>query len=303
MKRAAKPAGMVAPPIKPFTNGMRSPLVAPLTRGLIGLPLIILTTHTDKFFAWTIASPMTAAFLGANYWSSALLAFTASREAVWARGRISISVALAFAPLTTAATLIHIHQFHLHTFYGWFWVVAYALYPPMLILLLIRQLKLPGGDPPRGEPVAGWVLTVFAVHAVVLIPLGVAMFAAPTTVGKIWPWALTPLTGQVIAAWLLAFGVMAAHAIYERDFSRVRVGLLGYPFLGLMQVIALLRFGHDLTWHGPRSYVYLAFIASTFVLGAYGWAKELQSRRTRAEDAATKATDTGAAPAEARFTP
>ncbi len=200
-------------PVKPFSSGMRSPIVAPLTRGLIGLPLVLLTTHTDKYFAWTIAPPMTAAFLGANYWSSAILAVLASRERVWARGRISISPALAFAPLVTAATMIHIHKFHLGTFYGWFWVVAYALYPPMLILLLVRQLKLPGGDPQREEPLAGWVRVVLAVHALVLIPLGIAMFAVPLTVGKIWPWALTPLTGRVIAAWLLGFGVLAAHAI------------------------------------------------------------------------------------------
>ncbi len=45
---------------------MRSPVVAPLTRGLIGLPLVLLTTRTDKFFAWTIVPNMTAAFLGAS---------------------------------------------------------------------------------------------------------------------------------------------------------------------------------------------------------------------------------------------
>ena len=70
---------------------MRSPVVAPLTRFLIGLPLVLLTTRTDKYFAWTIEPPLTAAFLGANYWSSALLAILAARETAWARGRISIS--------------------------------------------------------------------------------------------------------------------------------------------------------------------------------------------------------------------
>src|SRR5437667_5185533 len=70
-----------APPatgIRPFTNGMRSPIVAPVTRGLLGLPLLVLTTRTDRFFAWTIAVPMTAAALGANYWASAALAIFAS---------------------------------------------------------------------------------------------------------------------------------------------------------------------------------------------------------------------------------
>ncbi len=60
--------------------------------------------------------------------------------------------------------------------------------------------------------------------------------------------------------------------------ARVRAALLGYSFLGVLQAISLARFGSDLTWHGPRSFVFVAFIASTFVLGAYGWAKELLSR-------------------------
>lgn len=84
--------------IRPFTNGMRSPIVAPLTRYLIGLPLVLAPTQTGRFFAWTIEPPLTAAVLGANYWSSALFAVAASRERSWAAGRISISVAVVFAP-------------------------------------------------------------------------------------------------------------------------------------------------------------------------------------------------------------
>jgi hypothetical protein len=32
---------------------------------LAGLQLFVFATETDRFFAWTIASPLTAAFLGA----------------------------------------------------------------------------------------------------------------------------------------------------------------------------------------------------------------------------------------------
>lgn len=62
-----------APPTvyRPFLSGMRSPVVAPLTRALIGLPLVLFTTETVRYFAWTIEPPITAGFLGANYWASA----------------------------------------------------------------------------------------------------------------------------------------------------------------------------------------------------------------------------------------
>jgi len=262
--------------VRPFTNGMRSPLVAPITRGLLGFPLFLLSAHTDRYFAWTIAVPLTAAVLGANYFSSAALAILASRERVWANGRITISVALVFAPVTTAATFLHLGLFHLDGFYGWFWVIAYAIYPPMLIVMLLRQLRTSGGDPPRTSPLPLWVRGTFGAQAVVLLPLGALMFAAPGVAQHLWPWPLTPLTSQALSAWVLAFGVLAAHALRENDLPRVRVALLGYPVLVLLHVVALARFGSDLDWGGAPAWGYVAFLLSCGALGAYGVSRALR---------------------------
>jgi hypothetical protein len=249
---------------------MRSPVVSPLTRFLIGVPLVLLTTETARFFAWTIDPPMTAAFLGANYWSSALLAILASREDLWANGRIAVSVALAFAPLTTLATLIHLDKFHLDTFFGWFWVVAYSIYPPQLVYFLVKQVRAPGTDPPRERPLPMWVRAILGAHAVIMIPLAVALFVAPGVVDGLWPWTIPPLSARAIAAWVLAFGVLGAHAIVENDAGRVRAAMLGYPFLGAMHVLMLVRFGDDIRWDSAAAWVYVACVASFFVLGAYG---------------------------------
>lgn len=264
---AAAPASV---PYTPFLDGMRSPVISPVTRFLIGFPLVLLTTETSRFFAWTIEPPITAGFLGANYWTSAFLAILASRERLWARGRISISVALAFAPLTTAATFLHLDQFHLDTFYGWFWVLAYGVYPPLLLFFLVKQLRTPGVDPPRRTPLPVWVKVVLGAHAVLLIPLGIALFVVPGRLADVWPWTLPPLSARAISAWLLAFGVLGAHAIYENDLSRVRAAMLGYPILGSLHVLMLVRFSDDVRWESVGATVYLAMVASFFVLGAYG---------------------------------
>jgi hypothetical protein len=265
--------------VKPLVAGMRSPVVAPVTRFLLGVPLFLLATQTDTYFAWTIGVPLTAAFLGANYWASALLALLASRETIWAWGRVSVSVALVFAPLVTAATFIHIDQFDLDSVVGWIWVIAYGVYPPMLALFLVRQLRATGGDPPRLAPLPGWLRAILAIHAAIMIPLAVALFIAPSSVGDLWPWPLTPLTGRMVAAWTLAFGVLAAHQLWENDLERIRVALLTYPVFGAMQVIGLARYSDDLEdWGDPSTLVYLAIVASTFVIGAFGW---LELRRAR----------------------
>ncbi len=116
-----------------------------------------------------------------------------------------------------------------------------------------------------------------------MIPLGVALFLFPGTTARVWPWTLPPLSAQVMAAWLLAFGVLAAHSIYENDFTRVRCAMLGYPFLGAMQVLMLVRFSDEVRWEDPSAWVYVTALLSLFVLGGYAWVA--QSRR-RSEAAA-----------------
>lgn len=277
---AAAPVATMA--YTPFLGGMRSPVIAPLTRFLIGLPLVLLTTQTAAYFAWTIEPPMTAAFLGANYWSSALLALLAARETLWARGRVSVSVALAFAPLTTIATFLHLGQFHLDTVYGWFWVAAYTIYPLQLGYFLMKQLRTPGADPPRERTLPTWVKAILGLQAVVLIPLGIALFLLPNTVAELWPWALPPLSARAVSAWLIAFGVLAAHAIVENDFARVRSAMLGYPFAGALHALMLVRFSEDVRWEDPGAWVYVGFIVSFFALGAWGLLTESKAHPSAA---------------------
>jgi hypothetical protein len=98
----------------------------------------------------------------------------------------------------------------------------------------------------------------------------VLMFVAPGTAGGFWPWPLTPLTSQVLAAWVLALGVAGAHALYENDVRRVRAILLTYPVLVALHAVALVRFGDEIGWGRPGAVVYLVFLGTCLVLGAYG---------------------------------
>jgi hypothetical protein len=207
-----------------------------------------------------------------NYWASALLAVLAARESMWANGRVSVSVALAFAPLTTLATLLHLDLFHLDSFFGWFWVVAYGIYPAQLAFFLRRQLRAPGADPPRTRPLPVSVRVILAAHALVLVPLGVGLFLVPATFDRLWPWPIPPLSARAMAAWLLAFGVLAGHSLVENDWARVRAGMLGYPVLGALHVLMLVRFGEVVDRDHPGAWVYVGFVASCFVLGAFALA-------------------------------
>jgi hypothetical protein len=273
--------GQPAPVLRPFTNGMRSPIIAPVVRGALGIPLFLFAASTATAFAWTIDPPLTAAVLGANYWSSVALAVWAAREHLWANGRVSISVALAFAPITTAATFLHFGAFHTGAsgftlFITWFWIVAYGIYPLQLIWMLRKQLMTPGGDPPRTKPLPGWVRTTFVAQAVVLMPVGAVMFVSPSSISHGWPWTtldggpLADLSVRALSAWVLAFGILAAHAARENDVNRVRPALLAFPVMVGLHLIALLRFGDVMVWDRPGSYLYVAYLATSAAIAVYG---------------------------------
>jgi hypothetical protein len=268
---------------------MRSGVIGPATRGLLGFLAFVFAANTAKWFPWTIEPPLTAAVIGANYWASTLLAVLAAREALWANGRISISVALIFSPLVTAATFIHFDSFHTDSsgitlVITWFWIVAYGLYPVQLGVQLTQQLRTPGGDPPRTNRLPTWIKAILGAQALVLIPLGLLMFIAPGSAERFFPWDLSDLTSRVLAAWTLAFGGIAAHAIWEDDLARTRVSLLGYPFLVALHLIALARFGDAVEWGSPTGWFYVAWLASCVVLGAWGW---MATRRLEAGTATT----------------
>ena len=67
-----------------------------------------------------------------------------------------------FAPLVTAATFIHLDQFHTDKAIGIIWVVAYTVYVPLLGWVTYRQLQEPGVDPPRERALAAWVRGLLA---------------------------------------------------------------------------------------------------------------------------------------------
>ena len=87
------------------TRGMRRMLW--VAAGLVlvqGSILLAARNDTSRYFSWTIAVPVTAAFLGAGYLSAAVLEAAAARQGSWQRARIAVPGVLAFTTLTLAVT-------------------------------------------------------------------------------------------------------------------------------------------------------------------------------------------------------
>jgi len=247
---------------------------------LAGIQLFVFTGRTDHYFAWTIANPLSAAFLGAGYWAAVAIEALGARERLWANARIAVPAVFVFTVLTLAATLTHLGQLHLGAGFPVgtqmvtvAWVAIYILVPALMLALLAVQARTPGTDPLRSAGLPPWLNVMLATQAIVLLGLGIALFAAPAQSAPLWPWKLTPMMAQAIGAWLIALGVAAGHALAERDARRLRPAAVGYILLAVLLFIALARYPHLFAWQSASGIAYLIFLTTMLLTGTAGLAR------------------------------
>jgi len=265
---------MTTDPGKPLSTGMRWMLVAASVLVFsVGISLFLLTEKTDKYFAWTIANPLTAAFLGAGYWASGMLEFLASRERYWANARIAVPAVIVFTVLTLLVTLIHWDRFHFHdpAFVArsgtYFWLAVYASVPVIMLAALIQIGWKTNATamPERSLPKALYWIAL--AQGTVMFVFGLLLLVLPTSVDQLWPWSLTELTARATGAWLVSFGVAAFHSVCENDLRRVRAILFSYVAFAVLLLVALLRYPDVPDWGAINIWLYLAFVVSMLGLG------------------------------------
>jgi hypothetical protein len=258
-------------PVRPHVDGLRRfYYVAILLVTSVGVFTFILSTETERLFAWTINPPLTAAFLGANYFAAFFLALLAARERVWAYAAISYAVSVVFTTGTMVATLLHLDKFNFDNVNGWLWTIVYVTVPPYLVLQGVRQLRVRGEDPPKSAPIPGWLVWLVAAQAAIALVVGVLLFAAPSTSDELWSWMLTPLTARTVAAWSLALAAGLAFTAWQRDWTRVRIATPTYVAIPVLQFVALARFSDTVDWSDAKLWAYVVYLGGVLVLGAYG---------------------------------
>jgi len=242
---------------------------------LAGVQLFVFPFRTDRWFAWTLASPSTAVFLGASYWSAVALEVGAARAARWSDARIAVPAVFVFTTLTLILTLVHLEQFHLaHDLplatraVTWAWLAIYALVPVLMAAAWVAQRRLPDAAPsPSGLPTA--VRLVLVALAAAFVGLGAALLLSPGWAKAAWPWPLGPLPARAVGAWLVGLGVAAGHARLLDDRRALRIlGVTGVSF-GLLQAVALARHGDALDWTGVPAVTYIAALVA--LTGVSAW--------------------------------
>jgi hypothetical protein len=259
--------------------------------GLVGL--FVLAEHTDKYFAWTIRPPLTAAFLGAGYGAGTVLVVQILRAEAWAHARLGVLTILMFTALTLLATVLHLDRFHFSSagfasFAAWFWTGVYVVIPLSTVVLLAWQRRVPGEDPELRLPLSRRLRVALLGQGAVMLAVGAILFASPAASRTVWPWTLTPLTSRMVGAWLLAFGLAALLAVRERDLDRLQTSAVTYTVFGLLQLLALARYGSAVRWDTVSAWVYLALVVTVVAVGADGMWSARRARAAERERAAVR---------------
>ena len=246
--------------------------------------LFVLADAADWLWAWPIQTEMTAAFIGAAYAAGFALSVLALRQDRWSRIRIPLITVTVFTTLTAVATLVHAHRLNMMSggpvaeAAAWVWLVVYLVIPIACAVVVLRQERRWVRRDRVLRPMPGWLSGILAVEGAVMAAAGSVLFVGglrvhhhEAAVTMFWPWPITPLSGMVIGAWLIAFAVAAVLVIREGDLATLFVSGVTYTVFGVVELVALI-------WHWPQVYAgspwlwaYAALLVAIVGTGGYGW--------------------------------
>lgn len=256
--------------------------------------LLPLAGHTNRYFAWTITAEPIAAFFGSAYAAGFVLSVLALRQDRWDRVRVALVTVTAFTVLTLIPTLLHLHNLHLASddviarFAAWFWLMIYLGVPVACLIAVGRQHATPNTPEPDRRPMPGWLTAMLAGQGLIMLIVGVVLYASGATVHHFsasalpfWPWPLGPLSAQVVGAWLIALAVAAGLSIRERDLDRLFVPAATYTAFGGFQLLVTLHHWAEVRPDNPWTWPYVGVLALMTLTGAYGMAASRAPRDHR----------------------
>jgi hypothetical protein len=245
--------------------------------GANGVWLYLVPQSADRY-AWPIAPPVNAAFIGGGFLAgtlaTALVLFATSR---W-RSFSTLPPALwVLATSLFAATLIHHDRFKWHYAPTYVWLIVYAGVPLAVPVLVMLQRRVAEPEP-TADPRLRMVRVLSALCGAVLLVGAIALFAAPVDLGKRWPWALTPLLARAVAAWYALFGTMLVTCAIQ--LRRGSEAVIPYATLASWCVLLLtLPLLHDVSRSGADFTVWLIGMVLLLALSVLALARSLPALR------------------------
>ena len=278
--------------VLPTTRGVSAGIVPVLTAAFVILYLF--PSRTDRLWAWTIPSQMTAMLMGGGYLAGALFFARAARSPRWHRLGPGFLATTLFTTMLLAATLLHWDEFHHDHVSFWAWLALYVVTPPLLPVLWARNRRHDPGTPEPGDRLVPPALA----RAVAAVGAGQLAFAAvlfvrPSLFLSRWPWPVSPLSARVVASFAVFPAVVYVAFAVERRWSALRLAfetaIAGVALIG----VAAVRDADEFRAGGLTTGWRVGLVVALAALAGVWWVMQ-RGGETAAADAPTSGR--GAAP-------
>ena len=251
---------------------------------ILVLGSVVLFLHpgeTDRRFAWTIDSRMTAMVMGAGYGSALYFFASVLSERRWHRVALGFLPTSVFTAMMLGATLLHWDRFRHGSapFRLWFWVY---LITPILVpaVWLVNRRRDPRTPEERDATFPRWIRGAMVAAGVGILVVAAWLYVWPGSAIGVWPWALTPLTARAVAAFVALPGVAWLAIAADGRWSAARVMLTTVAIGLVMLLIAVARAWDEFDHTNLLSVIYVAGLAATLAtIAALGVWMRVRVRR------------------------
>jgi len=241
---------------------------------LLGFP------RTGGAFAWPIAPPETAMFIGAGFIGRAYIGYYLFRERYWARLRWQLVANYAFLVFVWLATLWHVDEMNWGSsiWVAHVWALAYAIEP---IILYLWEPKIPREALPadwREGPVLPALRRVATVGLVASVTLAGLMMINPAFTDTRWPWPLDPFDCRVMSAFF-ALNAGWCYSIYVADdWAEVKKAVIGIELFLVSQFAIWMYLVRGFDPNRNNGYVYGVLLAAFAVAIGYCHVRQERAR-------------------------
>lgn len=231
--------GGAAPLTDRVLGSTRAGLVVLLVLAIAnGAFLYLFPSQAEPDYAWAIAPPVSAAYIGAGYLAGALASALALNAGSFASIRPLAPALFVLSIVLLAATLIDADRFRWDYPATWLWTAVYAGVPLGILYLWTRQTRIAGAAARPGRGAPGSLRAVSIALGAVLVLIAIILFLAPQSLLDDWPWAITPLMSRVFAGWFALAGVILIYP--ARTIARPNELVIGYATVAAWSLLALL---------------------------------------------------------------
>ena len=193
-------AGEPDPMLSPVRAGIAVLLVLAIANGGF---LYFFPSRAEPDYAWAIASPVSAALMGAGYLAGAVATgLTVFAARYWRSVRALVPAFCVLGLTLLVATLIDADRFRWDYPPTWLWTAVYAALPAVAAYFWLLQERVASEQPERDARLAPLRVPSWALGLVLGI-IGLVLFAAPDSLLDEWPWEITPLIARVFGGWYL----------------------------------------------------------------------------------------------------